>query len=82
MLVIKSIIYRIFRVLLLLIVSYVVLGDISEAISISLIDMMIATAYYYYFDRVWDKYLSPFFKNLYIKIKYRRLDEDSSSSSK
>jgi len=61
MLVMKSIIYRILRVLIVLIVSYVVTGDISSSINISLIDAIVATIYYYYFDVYWDK-ISKFLK--------------------
>jgi len=53
MLILKSIVYRILRVILLLVVSYFFLGDIATALSISIIDALIATTYYYYFDLMW-----------------------------
>jgi uncharacterized membrane protein len=40
--------------MLLFAVSYLVLSDIKPALSISVIDMIVATAYYYYFDKSWD----------------------------
>jgi len=76
MLIIKSIVYRIIRVLLLLVVSYFVLGDIQMALSISFIDMIVATFYYYYFDKSWEKFGEPFFNGLLLKFKYRKFDND------
>ena len=75
MLIVKSIVYRIIRILLLLVVALVVLGDVTAALSISAIDAIVATVYYYYFDKWWDMYLSPLIQNLMIKIKYRKFDE-------
>lgn len=74
MILIKSIIYRIFRILILLVVALVVLGDTTAALSISAIDAVVATAYYYYFDKGWARYLEPMFTELLIKIKYRKFD--------
>jgi len=76
MLIIKSIIYRIIRVLLLLTVSYFVIGDIQTALSISFIDMIVATFYYYYFDKTWEKFGEPFFNDVFLKFKYRKFDND------
>jgi len=70
--IIKAVLYRVFRILLLLVVSYVVLGDIKSALSISVIDAIIATVYYYYFDVVWEKYLHPGIYELKIRFKYRK----------
>lgn len=74
MLLIKSIVYRIFRILILLAVALVVLGDTTAALSISVIDAVVATIYYYYFDKGWDRFLEPSIKELLIKIKYRKFD--------
>jgi len=52
--ILKALVYRVFRIILLLIVSYFVVGNIAAAISISFIDAGIATLYYYYFDKFWD----------------------------
>ena len=69
----KAIVYRIMRILIVLFVSLIVLGDVSTAISISMIDAIIATIYYYYFDKYWDKYFKKLVHKIYIKIKYRKL---------
>lgn len=53
MLILKAVVYRVFRILLLLLTAYVVLGDITTALSISAIDAIIATVYYYFFDKGW-----------------------------
>jgi len=52
---IKAIVYRFFRVLILFIISYVLLGKLDLALSISVVDMTIATFYYYYFEKIWNK---------------------------
>jgi len=56
-LIIKSIVYRIIRIVLLFATTYLVLGDISSAISISIIDTIIATIYYYYFEKMWNSFI-------------------------
>jgi len=55
MLIIKSILYRLIRILLLLLTSFLILGNIETAFSISIIDAVIATIYYYYFDKFWKR---------------------------
>ena len=62
LLLIKAIIYRIFRISIILIISLLATGSIRESITISLLDAIIATIYYYYFDKLWNhieiKYIS------------------------
>ncbi len=65
--------YRVFRIMIVLIVSLIVLGNIGDALSISIIDAVVATIYYYYFDKYWDKYFKNIVDEIYIKIKYRKL---------
>jgi len=72
MLILKSIIYRIIRILLLLIVSYFVLGNITTALSISLIDAVVATIYYYFFDKAWSKFEDKI-EHYKLKYKYRKM---------
>jgi uncharacterized membrane protein len=74
MLIVKSIVYRILRILLLLVTALVVLGDIKTAISISFIDAIVATIYYYYFDKIWEKFGIPFFTKVWYNIKYSKLN--------
>jgi uncharacterized membrane protein len=73
-LIVKSFIYRVLRVILLLIISYLVLGDIKDALSISFIDMAVATLYYFYFEKGWDKFGEPFFKEVLLRAKYWKLN--------
>ncbi len=54
----KTVIYRIFRIILLFIVVYLVAG-VSIAASVSLIDIVVATLYYYYFEVLWNKFKEP-----------------------
>jgi len=53
----KSLIYRLLRVGILLIISYAITDDITNAMSISIIDMVVATGYYYLFEIYWNKFL-------------------------
>jgi len=55
MLIVKSIIYRIIRVFILFTISILVGRDINIAISISVIDLFVATIYYYFFEIIWEK---------------------------
>lgn len=73
-LLIKSILYRVIRILIVLIVSVLVTGSIGTALSISLIDAGIATAYYYYFDKYWHLFEGGI-KHIMYKIKYRKYDK-------
>ena len=73
LLIFKAIVYRILRIILLLITSFLVLGDISTAISISAIDAIVATIYYYYFDKIWDNTIKPIVENARLRVKYRKM---------
>jgi len=65
MLIVKTILYRVIRLVLLLAVAYIFLGDIGTALSISFVDTIVATIYYYMFERFWSKYA--------LRFKYRKL---------
>ena len=71
MLILKAIIYRILRIGIVLIVSFFVLGNIQTALSISIIDALVATIYYYYFDKFWDK-VQIKLEHYYLAFKYRK----------
>ena len=71
----KSVLYRIIRLLLLVIISFLIIGDVSNAISISIIDAFVATLYYYYFDKIWDSHLERYIKEIYLMIKYRSFNK-------
>jgi len=72
MLLIKAFIYRIFRMIIVFISGYLVLGDPSIAISIMSIDVIAATIFYYYFDKYW-KTLENLIQGVYLKWKYRKM---------
>ena len=74
MLILKSIVYRVLRIIISFIVSYLVVGDLSTAAAISAVDAVVATVYYYYFDKLWDKFL-PRTKHLMNTVKYRRMNK-------
>jgi len=72
MLILKAVVYRVFRILLLLLTAYFVLGDITVALSISAIDAIIATVYYYFFDKGWGAFESKI-NHWKLAWKYRKL---------
>ena len=72
MLILKAIVYRIIRILILLAVSYFILGSISAALSISLIDAIIATVYYYFFDKAWNNFEGKV-EHWKLSYKYRKM---------
>jgi len=75
MLIIKSIIYRILRIILLLITTYFIIGNINIALSISFIDAFIATIYYYYFDKLWHIFENHIQK-IKLNYKYRKFNKN------
>ena len=72
MLILKAIVYRVLRIILLLLTAYLVLGDISTAISISAIDAIIATVYYYFFDKGWSAFEKKI-EHWKLEFKYRKM---------
>lgn len=72
MLFLKAIIYRVLRIVLLLLVAFLVLGDISTALSISAIDAVVATIYYYFFDKGWAKFEEKI-EHWRLEWKYRKM---------
>jgi uncharacterized membrane protein len=66
----KAITYRIIRILLLLVIALTITGNVSEAVTVSVVDAILATLYYYYFDRMWDSYFKERVDLLWFKIKY------------
>jgi uncharacterized membrane protein len=57
----KAIIYRIFRISIILVIALLATGSIRESLTISILDAIIATIYYYYFDKLWN----------HIEVKYK-----------
>jgi uncharacterized membrane protein len=58
----KAIIYRIFRISIILVIALLATGSIRESLTISILDAIIATIYYYYFDKLWS----------HIEVKYKK----------
>lgn len=62
MLLYKAIIYRLMRIAIVLIIALLATGSIRESLTISVLDAIIATIYYFYFDLMWSK-IEVKFKN-------------------
>lgn len=69
---VKAILYRIVRIFIVFISGYFILDDPTTALSIAGIDMIAATAFYYYFDVVWCK-IEKWLHELIRRWKYRKL---------
>jgi len=52
-LIIKAVVYRMIRILLLWTIALIILDNPKDALTISLVDAIAATIYYYYFDKIW-----------------------------
>ena len=72
MLIVKAIIYRFFRMIIVFMSSFFILGDTSIAISIMSVDVLAATVFYYLFDKYWDK-IAVKILSIVQTIKYRKL---------
>ncbi|PSP58085.1 hypothetical protein BRC72_05635 [Halobacteriales archaeon QH_7_66_36] len=53
--VVKTACYRLVMVLVSVAVAYLVVGDVSQALSIGLATNVIKTATYYGYERIWDR---------------------------
>ena len=53
--VVKTACYRLVMVLVSVAVAYLVVGDVSQALSIGLATNVVKTATYYGYERVWDR---------------------------
>ena len=72
MLILKAIVYRVLRIILLLITAYFILGNLTVALSISAIDAVIATIYYYFFDKGWSVFEAKI-EHWKLEWKYRKM---------
>ena len=52
--VVKTLCYRAVMVCITVLVAYVVVGDVSSALSIGLVTNVVKTATYYGYERLWD----------------------------
>lgn len=55
---IKSIIYRIFSFVTLLLIIFIVTGSLHFSALISCIDLFLKTLAYFFFEMIWNKYTS------------------------
>lgn len=50
----KTICYRLFMLLITVIVAWVIVGDIGDALNIGLVTNILKTGTYYLYERIWD----------------------------
>jgi len=61
--------YRAIRILIVLMVTFIVTGSIGDALSISMLDAVVASVYYYYFDKYW--YVAEdILQSIWFRLKY------------
>lgn len=53
--VVKTALYRVVMVLVSIAVAYLVVGDVSDALSIGLLTNVVKTMTYYSYERLWDR---------------------------
>jgi uncharacterized membrane protein len=53
--VVKTALYRLVMVLVSITVAYLVVGDVSDALSIGLLTNVVKTMTYYSYERLWDR---------------------------
>jgi len=66
----KAILYRIIRMIIVFLSSWIVLNDTSTALSIMSVDVLAATIFYYVFDKSWPA-IANWITHIKLKIKYR-----------
>ncbi|QLD89154.1 DUF2061 domain-containing protein [Natronomonas salina] len=52
--IVKTILYRIFMMLITMIVAWLIVGNINDAINIGIITNILKTITYYTYERLWD----------------------------
>lgn len=53
--VVKTACYRLVMILVSIVVAYLVVGDVTDALSIGLITNVVKTLTYYGYERLWDR---------------------------
>ncbi|UIO99493.1 DUF2061 domain-containing protein [Halobaculum sp. CBA1158] len=53
--IVKTLCYRALMVAITVIVAWMVVGDVSDAVNIGLVANVVKTATYYTYERVWDR---------------------------
>jgi len=69
----KAIIYRLLRMVIVFISSYIVLNNTDTALNIMSVDVIAATILYYWYDKYWFT-MEAFFRKQWMKYKYRKLN--------
>ena len=72
MLLFKAFIYRIFRMIIVFLSGFLILGEVSSAVSIMSVDVLAATVFYYYFDKYWP-WIEKKVQHLILRWKYRKM---------
>lgn len=52
---VKTLCYRLFMVLITVVVAWVVVGNVSDALNIGLVANVLKTGTYYTYERLWDR---------------------------
>ena len=73
LLLVKSVLYRVIRILIVLVITLLITGSVGNALTISLLDAVVATIYYYYFDKYW-YIIEKYIKHLMLLVKYRKMN--------
>jgi len=74
MYILKAIIYRIIRTGIIFLSSFLITHQTTVALSIISIDVVLATLFYYFYDISWNK-IEKYIKNIYIRIKYYKMNK-------
>lgn len=53
--VVKTLCYRLVMVLITVVVAWLVVGDVSDAVNIGLVTNVVKTGTYYAYERLWDR---------------------------
>lgn len=52
---VKTLCYRLFMLLITVVVAWLVVGDVSDALNIGLVTNLLKTGTYYTYERLWDR---------------------------
>jgi len=51
---VKTLCYRLFMILITIVVAWVFVGDVSDAVNIGIVTNLVKTGTYYVYERFWD----------------------------
>ena len=52
--IVKTLCYRLFMIVITVVVAWLFIGDVSDALGIGLVSNLVKTATYYAYERAWD----------------------------